>query len=128
MRKFLLIFFYSVNVLCLSQAQGRFLLSGTIRDSISGKTLAGANVQVEGSGLGCSSKDNGNYVLLIDSGNYTLRISYVGYHTILKNIQIKGNHRMNIRMIPKEFEAKSVTVIGRRSRQNVEDKQMGRME
>lgn len=128
MRKILLILCCCINVLCLSQAQGRFVLSGNIRDSLNGKPLSGANVFVENLSSGCSSKENGNYVLYLDSGNYTLRISYIGYQTLIKNIWVKGNQRLNIRMCPREFEGKSVTVSGRRSRQNVDDNQMGRVE
>ncbi len=63
-------------------ASDRGRIFGTVRDGASGKALAGANVQVEGTVLGASSDAQGRFVIPnISPGRYTLRVSMIGYRT-----------------------------------------------
>jgi len=59
-------------------------VSGTISDELSGETLIGANV-VYATGKGVVTDIEGNFEIKLMPGNYTLKISYIGYD----NQQIK---------------------------------------
>ena len=59
------------------QAQGA--LSGTIIDESLGEPLIGANVQVDGTGIGTSTDYDGKYQFQLAPGTYTILVSYIGY-------------------------------------------------
>jgi hypothetical protein len=59
-------------------------LSGTIKDAQSGEPLIGANVILEGTDYGAATNAKGEYVLLnISPGKYNVKVSFIGYETIL---------------------------------------------
>ena len=67
-------------------------LSGKIFMSDSVTLLPGANIFIEKSGLGTSSNGRGNYLLAgIPYGTYDLVVSYIGYVTIRKEIDIHSS-------------------------------------
>ena len=68
-------------------------LSGSIKDSETGELLIGASVFVEKLKQGISSNLYGFYSLTIPNGNYTVKVSFVGYREVVKKIEI--NEREN---------------------------------
>jgi hypothetical protein len=55
-------------------------LKGTLSDKSTGETLIGATVSIDGTNLGGVTDIDGRYSIdQVESGNYTIRISYVGY-------------------------------------------------
>lgn len=61
-------------------AQGT--LRGVVTDSLGAGTLPGANVLIEGTALGAATDADGGYRIgRIPAGDYTARVSYVGYET-----------------------------------------------
>lgn len=81
----------------ISQLRGE--LKGKVSDT-SGKPLAGASITIVGTSMGTKSDAEGNYHLLLDEGNYTLAISYVGYEKVnYPNIKVTAEGRiLNVRM------------------------------
>ncbi|MBN1894112.1 carboxypeptidase-like regulatory domain-containing protein, partial [bacterium] len=65
----------------LSQAlMAQGVLRGVVIDSLSSRPLAGANVYLVGTALGSATDLDGLYRIdQVPPGNYTLRISYIGY-------------------------------------------------
>lgn len=62
-------------------AQGT--LSGTVTDATSGETLVGVNVLVIGTTRGAATDLDGRYQITgIRAGDYTIRVSYIGYQTL----------------------------------------------
>jgi outer membrane receptor protein involved in Fe transport len=59
-------------------------LVGTIKDAQTGEPLIGANILIEGTDFGAATNVRGEYVILnIPPGRYNVRISFIGYETIL---------------------------------------------
>jgi outer membrane receptor for ferrienterochelin and colicin len=59
-------------------------LSGSVKDAQTGEPLIGANVVIVGTDFGAATNVDGNYVILnIPPGNYSVKISYIGYEPIL---------------------------------------------
>lgn len=59
-------------------------LVGTIKDAQTGEQLIGANILIEGTDFGAATNVRGEYVILnIPPGRYNVRISFIGYETIL---------------------------------------------
>jgi hypothetical protein len=67
-------------------------VSGIIMDNASGETLIGANV-VFAEGLGTVTDINGQFLMNLAPGNYQLRISYVGYQTIERDLLVEDKSR-----------------------------------
>ncbi len=68
-------------------------ISGTIVDANSGRRLAGVYVLIEGTKLGATTNNAGNYTISnVPTGTYNLRISLMGYQTeIVNNVTVKAN-------------------------------------
>ena len=71
-------------------------ISGKVTDSGSGDFLPGANVMLEGTNYGASSDRAGNYTIVgVQSGDYTLRVSYVGYSGHSEQITVGSENSTN---------------------------------
>ena len=81
------------------QAQSNGSISGTIVDR-DGNPLSNANVYLQNTNYGTSSNKNGFYNLSnIQSGNYMLIVSDIGYKTFTsENIEINGEITLNIEL------------------------------
>lgn len=67
-------------------------LKGKIIDQKSGEPILGAIVSVENSSKGAATDYDGNYVIALDAGKYTIKVSYIAYRTqIIKEVEIKAN-------------------------------------
>lgn len=98
MKFFINILFLLIFVSVLG-AQNKYTISGTITDQANGETLAGAAVSVdELPGTGISANTYGYYAISLPEGNYTIRITYLGYETIELDINLNQNIRRDIRM------------------------------
>ena len=92
-------------VLALSAAAQKQQVSGVVKDSISGETIIGANIVIQGTTTGTSSDVNGNFTLQLNKGKYSLQVSFIGYTTILREIEV-GSTPLNL-----TFELKASIVL-----------------
>jgi hypothetical protein len=85
-RKFLLfsiLFLSIVSVFAQKQT-----VSGVVKDSLSGETIIGANVVIQGTTSGASTDIDGNFTLQLNKGKYILQVSFIGYTTVFKDIVV----------------------------------------
>lgn len=72
-------------------AQTKGIISGQIIDE-NNLPLPGASVVIENLKIGSTSDFNGNYTILnIDEGTYNLKVTYLGYKTEIKEINVSPN-------------------------------------
>ncbi len=71
-----------------------FSISGKVTNT-SIEPIENVNIKVRGSVYGTATDANGNYVLQLEKGTFELIFTYVGYHTIKKNITITQNVTLN---------------------------------
>ena len=66
-------------------------IMGTVTDAKTGKALSGANVIVEGTGMGAAANAEGFYVILnVPPGTYNIISRFIGYENLtVKDVQIK---------------------------------------
>jgi outer membrane receptor protein involved in Fe transport len=64
-------------------------ISGKIIDKRNGEGLIGATVQVEGTTTGAAADLEGQFLLALDPGNYTLVYTYISYKTAKMEITVK---------------------------------------
>jgi hypothetical protein len=131
LRNFHLVLIFLLFVLSLSsfaqKNEQKFTLSGYLKDSTSGESLLGATVLVTELNKGAASNEYGFYSLTLPAGKYTLKASYIGYKTQLKEIQLDKDVRLNIALHPNVIETQEVVISAER-KANVESSQMGKQE
>ena len=73
---------------CLAQTTVK--IYGEVLDAETGLPLSGANVVVEGTGIGTSTDDLGRFAIEdLYAGEYSLRVSYIGYQTAtIRNVHV----------------------------------------
>ena len=96
-------------IICLSLALSNFAfaqngtISGIVKDKATGETLIGATV-VYAPGKGVVTDIDGKYKLSLPYGNYNIEVSYVGYQSSSKPVEVKSQFE-NI-----DFELQSTTL------------------
>ncbi len=96
----------------LSAQSQIYTLSGTVKDSTTGKPIAAVSVFLNGTSKGTITHDDGSFVLTaIPAGGYQLIISAVGYttlQTLINTSQIPSN--LNVTLYRQASELAAVTV------------------
>ncbi|MCB1060132.1 MAG: TonB-dependent receptor [Calditrichaeota bacterium] len=94
-------------------AAGATLLRGTISDLQTGEGLLGVNIQLVGTLRGTSTSEDGKFTLhLPNGGEWTLRVSSIGYRTTEHKFTIGENDTLtqNIQLDPDLLQADEVVI------------------
>lgn len=111
---------------CALFAQNKAVLSGVIKDASSGEDLIGASVVITNlRNTGAVTNTYGFYSLSLDTGNYVVRVQFVGYNPQTFRIQLSGNKKLDVELIEKSYEIGNVVVTGERADKNVTSVEMG---
>jgi iron complex outermembrane receptor protein len=103
--------FNSQSVKAQKKAE-RYSLSGKITDT-SGAPLQGASVYISDLKKGSVADANGNYVIHnIPDGNYVVEIKFIGYKTILENIDFDQDKVENVAMQISVTEQSEIVITG----------------
>ena len=112
MKKLLITAFAVLLFPLLTQAQ--FIISGTVSEK--DHRLTGATVRLKNAGTGTKSNRDGFYQLKnLKAGNYTIEVSYMGYHTQEKNISIHADLTLDFNLVAAAYMAEEVIVRGTRA-------------
>ncbi|MBM3437041.1 MAG: PEGA domain-containing protein [Bacteroidetes bacterium] len=77
----------------------QFTISGKISDKENNSPLPAANIVVQNTRFSTSSAANGTYSLSgLKQGEYQIRISFVGYKTFLKKVEISSNMNLDFQL------------------------------
>ena len=109
-------------------SSNRFTLNGYVRDSLSGESIIGASISVNGESKGVASNQYGFYSITLDKGNYSINFSHVSYLGKTISIDLDSNQSFNADLISKSAAINEVIVYSRRRDANVKNAQMGRVE
>lgn len=94
------------------------IIKGKITDVSTGETLPGVNVLIVGSGRGGFTNERGEFLVTgVTPGDYVIRASLLGYHTIeSKKVAIEADQTTvyNFRLASTEIEMEGVTSEGAR--------------
>ncbi len=96
-KKRLLFFLFSCFTL-LAFGQKNHTIRGVITNVYDGETLLGATVSLKGTKIGTITNEYGFYSLTAPAGKYTLVVSYLGFTTIEKPIELKENQKINFEL------------------------------
>jgi|GEM_PF-515218 len=105
-----------VSVLLFGAEYGR--ITGKVLDAETGAPLVGADVVVEGSELGGSTDENGEFVVLyVPAGTYKVTGSYISFDALsFANVVVNADQTtmLSFRLPPTVIEVKGVTAIAER--------------
>jgi hypothetical protein len=96
MKKIYIALLLLINTLAYSQSVGT--ISGTILDIENNNTpLPFADAYIKGTSIGTTTDFDGNYLLKVEPGTYTLVFNFIGYKTIeVPNVVVKANENIVI--------------------------------
>lgn len=119
-----------ISVLNLLAQDQKFTISGYITDEQNGESLIGASVFVvlkDGRKAGATANVYGFYSLELPEGKYNINYAYVGFGTIVKEIDLQSNTKINISLTEGQQLAE-IVVTSERKNENVQSTDMGRVE
>jgi hypothetical protein len=109
-------------------AQEVFNVTGTITDSVTREPLPGASVLVTGTGTGTQTDAQGHFSLPLRKGDFTLRISFIGYRPLDLKIQVTKDLNVSISLPPAVTTAGNVIVSAKNPSSNTESARTGMVE
>ncbi|WP_299234001.1 TonB-dependent receptor [uncultured Bacteroides sp.] len=101
-------------------AQVFVTLSGKVTSS-DGTPVVQATLAVEGTSYGTYSDDNGNYSLSLPEGKYTLVVSFVGFKSQRKNIELRGKKSVDFILQEDAVGLKDVEVYAKSKSQKLRE-------
>lgn len=99
-------------------------VSGVIKDTETGTPLSGVNIYIKELRTGTSTNDNGEYLVSVPQGNFTLRVSCVGYKTKTEQVMVTSSTKMNF-VMESDTKLNEVVVYANKKDQNVTSTSMG---
>ena len=105
--KAIILFVFFPLTLLLSQ-NNKQTVYGIVLDSKTKEPVLGANILIANLNDGVTSDENGNFRLSLNPGKYVLKISYIGYDSLIDTINITGNNNKFLRY---ELESTEIKVI-----------------
>lgn len=107
-------------------SQSKYTLNGYVKDSLSGESVIGATITINGKAV--TSNQYGFYSITLDSGNYNLVVSHVSYVTYSQPLPLVVNLQQTLSLVPKSAALNEVIVFSRRRDANVRNAQMGKID
>ncbi|HEX8507746.1 MAG TPA: TonB-dependent receptor, partial [Hymenobacter sp.] len=104
--------------------KGRVTLAGHIREQKSGEPVIGASIYSEAPNVGASTDQFGYYSLTLPAGRYDLKIRGVGIKNTKRQVQLRGNAKLEIEVEEDIITLKEVVIEAEKDR-NVSGMQMG---
>lgn len=120
----LAVFFFCFSAI----AQNKITVSGYIKDSLSGETLIGATLSIDGKSRGVNSNAYGFYSITLAEGVYSMTCSFVGYQGKEVLLTLDKNQFFNFLLVPRVKNADEVVVYAKRRDANVKNAQMGKID
>jgi iron complex outermembrane receptor protein len=98
----------------LTKAQ--FTISGSVAEKTNHTLLPGASITLKNTGTGTTADKQGFYQLNnIKAGKYTLSVSFIGYETIQRTIEVNGDQTIDFSLVQSSFLADEVIVMATRA-------------
>lgn len=95
--KFIIIILFTMLFAFTTFAESKNKVSGKVVDKKSNEPLVGVNVLIIQSKIGTVTDLNGNFEISnLSNGNYSIKFSYLGYNTVVKNFTLPTDSMNNV--------------------------------
>jgi|LakMenE01Jun11ns_1017448.scaffolds.fasta_scaffold9957157_1 hypothetical protein len=108
---------------CISFGQNKFTLSGYVEDSKTGEKLFGVNIYTN-SNSGVVTNEYGYYSLTLEEGQHIVYLSYIGFNTIEKKVDIKTNLKLDFKLEENSFNLNEVVISSTKKENKVKSNEM----
>jgi hypothetical protein len=115
-------------VASFTSAQNKFTLNGYVKDSITGETIIGATISVNGNAGRINTNQYGFYSITLAEGDYNLTVTHVAYFSATASVSLHANTEFNLLLTTKPSSLNEVVVYSKRKDANVKDAQMGKVD
>lgn len=105
-------------------AKQKFTISGIISDANSNETLIGVNVSILELKTGVTTNEYGFYSITLPKGDYTIKITYLGFQTIDETIQLSQNIKKSFKLQSSEQQLKEIVVTSNKKSTNIKSPEM----
>lgn len=105
-------------------AQEVYTISGRVTEKSTGEDLVGATVILDPGLKGTVTNSYGFYSVSAAEGSYKIRVSYVGYEAVEKDLVLTGDTRLNIELSETSIELNEVVISAVRSDRNITEAEM----
>ncbi|WP_442589764.1 TonB-dependent receptor [Pedobacter sp. AW31-3R] len=96
--------------------KAQYTISGSVSEKNNQTFLPGATVILKSTGKGTKTSTQGKYLLKdVKAGTYILMVSYLGYETQQKTVDITGNQVIGFSLVNSAFLADEVIVMATRA-------------
>ncbi|MFH1161638.1 MAG: TonB-dependent receptor [bacterium] len=116
---FFLILIQSQAVVAEADLPRKWTVSGSVRDKSDGEDLAGATIFIRELKIGTVSDIYGNFSITLPEGIYTIQVSFVGFRTITRTVELTKNSSLHLELEPSEETLKEVEVTSEQANKNV---------
>jgi hypothetical protein len=123
-----LIVLVQVSAAQVISKQARVTLNGYVKDSLSGESIIGASISVNGQTKGVATNQYGFYSITLEQGEYILTASHVAYQGKSFTLDLRDNKSFNFELIAKSASIDEVVVYSRKRDGNVKNAQMGKVD
>ncbi len=89
-------------------------------------TLPGVNVFIKSLNKGVSTDEDGNFIIRLKKGDYTLSVTFIGYKETIVPIRVVGDGRLLIKLEEDLTQLEEVVVTGQEPDANVRSTDIGR--
>lgn len=118
------LFFFFVIIISVCTAQEKYTFSGTITNQESNETLIGVNIIIPELQTGTTTNEYGFYSITLPEGNYRIIISYLGFKSIEKTIDLQEDTSVNFKMDESVEELDEVLIKEDIEKLNIRNAQM----
>lgn len=113
-------------IFCLSDGIAQnFKFSGSVKDTLDGKPLYKASVNIDFGKYGGLTDDKGNFNFSLPEGEHAVSIKFVGYRPIRETIYLYKDINKNYFIRPLENELEEVIVSSKGSEANIQRPLLG---
>lgn len=108
-------------ILFEKRTKKKYTISGIISEDKSLETLIGATIISVESNKGTVSNQYGFYSLELDEGKYNIKISYVGFSSLEKKINLNKDQNINFNLIPSSESLNEVVITATKANEKITD-------
>lgn len=102
----------------------KYTLSGTITEESTGETAIGVNVLIKSLETGTTSNEYGFYSISLPAGTYQVTYSFIGYTTIVKEIDLSKDTKQDIALAEASEELDAIVITADVEKLNTRSPQM----
>ncbi|NQY66740.1 MAG: TonB-dependent receptor, partial [Flavobacteriales bacterium] len=126
--KHLFAFLIAMIISLSSSAQNNYTISGHISDNSSGEKLLGSTVYIDELSQGTMANLYGFYSLTVPEGTYKVRFSFVGFQTVIKEIELNKNIRLDLDLDVSSAALQEVKISAKANDANVKSAEMSKID